>query len=222
MDSATARELPDEFLQSSGTSIERALSLVVRHWRSYPVGHQRQLAQALIALLEPLLKAPPKSVPESLRQECQRVVAAWEERWAGTVANMATFSSTISHQQRAVKFVSVDTTGTEARVQLERVGAGFYQGTAEHPDTIRGAADAAVQAVSQVLAGKGWVLLIDQTSVADTLGKRTVFVQVSARSQGKHRVLLGFCLIDADPARAAVLAVLNATNRFLDLELGHA
>src|SRR3989338_7291019 len=92
MDRATARELPEEFLQSGGTSIERALSLVLRHWGSYPPGHQRQLAQALVALLEPLLNAPPRTVPEALREECARVVALWEERWADTVANMATFT----------------------------------------------------------------------------------------------------------------------------------
>ena len=243
MDRATARDLPEEFLQSGGTSIERALSLVLLHWGSYPSGHQRQLAQAFVALLEPLLNAAPRTVPEALREECARIVALWEERWADTVANMATITKATAESrtgtsgtsgahrasapaQRAVKFVSVDVGdgegGHRARVQLERRSGGFYQGTAEDPDTIRCAAQAAAEAISRVLAGKGWTLAIEQTTVADTFGKRTVFVQVAARSQGEHRLLLGFCLIDADPARAAALAVLNATNRFLDLELGGA
>ena len=164
MDRATARELPEEFLQSGGTSIERALSLVLRYWGSYPPGHQRQLAQALVALLEPLLNAPSRTVPEALREECARIVALWEERWADTVANVATLtkataeprtdtSGTRGEQrasappQRAVKFVSVDVGdgegGRRARVQLERGSGGFYQGTAEDPDTIRCAAQAA-------------------------------------------------------------------------------
>ena len=105
----------------------------------------------------------------------------------------------------------MDATGSKVRVQLERVGAGFYQGSAENPDIMRCAGDATVDALSRILAGSDCALSVDQTSIADTFGKRTAFVQVSVRSRGEHRVLLGFCLIEADPARAAVLAVLNAT-----------
>src|SRR2546423_5154624 len=146
MDQSAARELPEEFLRSGGTSIDRALSLVARHWGSFPAGQQRQLAQALIALLEPLLNAPPLTVPEALREECARVVALWEDRWAGSVANLhvlkaeAEARAVISHPaaqpQRALKFVSVELgpLGRDrhrAQVQLERPGTGFYPGSAE-------------------------------------------------------------------------------------------
>lgn len=78
--SALARRLPDEFLEIRGTPVERVLRMVYQHWGSYPDGEQRQLAQALLFLLEPLLTAPPGAVPENLRRECEQVVRAWEIR----------------------------------------------------------------------------------------------------------------------------------------------
>lgn len=79
-ESAVARQLPDEFLQTRGTPVERILRTVYHHWGKYPDGEQRQLAQALLGLLEPLLNAPKGAVPEPLRQECERVVREWEVR----------------------------------------------------------------------------------------------------------------------------------------------
>src|SRR5215510_916297 len=121
MESTAARKLPEEFLQSRGTPIERALWVVHRHWKNYPAGEQRQLAQALVALLEPLLGAPPDTVPENLREECARMVNLWEERWAanGRVIPIGVPESrrvgrrgrsldplSAPPPQRAVKFVS--------------------------------------------------------------------------------------------------------------------
>ena len=77
-ESATARQIPEEFLQARGTPVERILRTVYRHWGAYPEGERRQLAQALLALLEPLLNAPLGTVPENLRKECERVVSEWE------------------------------------------------------------------------------------------------------------------------------------------------
>jgi hypothetical protein len=246
MDSALVRKLPEEFLSSSGTSIDRTLSVVVRHWGRYPTGHQRQLAQALVALLEPLLHAPPETVPESLREECARTVALWENHAdAPHLAVLAKNRSPIDQQpelelrvrtDRAIKFLSVeveheDGEGCRARVQLERSGSdgtggggGFYQGAAElaGPDVIRCAAQATSDAITRVLAGTGTRMAIKDASVMQALGKRTVFVEVTVDSPAASRALFGFCLIDDDPARAAALAVLNATNRFVDFELSEA
>jgi hypothetical protein len=44
-----------------------------------------------------------------------------------------------------------------------------------------------------------------------------VLVSVSAQRQQVSRELLGFCPVEGDAPRAAALAVLNATNRFLGL-----
>ncbi|MBI4420443.1 MAG: hypothetical protein HY560_06420 [Gemmatimonadetes bacterium] len=77
-EAAVARQLPDEFLGTRGTPIERILRTVYHHWGKYPDGEQRQLAQALLVLLEPLLTAPKGAVPEALRLECEQVVREWE------------------------------------------------------------------------------------------------------------------------------------------------
>ena len=76
---ATARQLPEEFLEAPGTPVQKALLLVYRHWTNYPPAEVHALAHALEALLEPLLHARPGSgVPPSLRQECERAVQSWE------------------------------------------------------------------------------------------------------------------------------------------------
>src|SRR5436853_3481646 len=107
MDQATARTLPDEFLGSTGTSIQRTLSLVVRHWRSYPLGEQRQLAQALVSLLEPLLHEPRSPVSDALRDDCVRTIRLWEDR-----KDRPTRAREVEHPParppRAVKFLQAD------------------------------------------------------------------------------------------------------------------
>src|SRR5258707_324318 len=85
MDASTARRLPDEFLGSTGTSIDRTLSLVFRHWRAYPPGGQRQLAQAPGSLLEPLLAQPSGGISDALRDDCARTIGLWEQRKALTL-----------------------------------------------------------------------------------------------------------------------------------------
>ena len=215
MDHATARHLPEEFLQSPGTSIERALSVVLHHWESYPTGEQRQLAQALVALLEPILTAPPGIVPETLREECARTIGLWEARWA----------SLRERPKRAVKFVSVEieqlpNNRCRGSAQLERATGGFYRGMAELPgtDVVACAAHAAADAVCQALSRTSPSVVVEQTATVEIFGKRGVSVKIAARHRGQLRSLVGFCLITGDPARAGALAVLNAANRFLNLD----
>src|SRR5260370_23553092 len=139
MDSALARRLPEEFLSSPGTSIDRALSVVLGHWGRYPTGHQRQLAQALVALLEPLLHAPPETVPEALREECARTVALWEKH--ADAPHLAVLHANVSSPamqptalalqlriERVIKFLSVeveheDAGRCRAPAHLERTGS---------------------------------------------------------------------------------------------------
>ncbi|MBI4503021.1 MAG: hypothetical protein HY700_17925 [Gemmatimonadetes bacterium] len=239
MDSATARQLPDAFLQTSGTSIERTLSVVCQYWGSASTGEQRQLAQALLALLDPLLATPQGTVSDALRDECARTVHLWQEGAISTRSGAAAVQArTVDRtaktgrragaprrRQRAMKFISIDMEylaedRCRARVALERGGTGSYQGAAEGsgPDAfVRCAAQATADAVGKAVAGGASTLAVNQTTIADAFGRRTVFVEVAARHHGEQRTLLGFCVIEDDPARAAALAVLNATNRFLDL-----
>jgi len=127
---------------------------------------------------------------------------------------------------RLVKFLSAEvehlpTGRSRARVELSHQDGGTYvgecEGASDDGTRLRLAAQAAADCVRQAVAGKGDRLDVAGATVTEAFGKRTVFVQVNAIYLGQRRELLGFCLIDPDPARAAALAVLNAVNRFLGI-----
>lgn len=127
---------------------------------------------------------------------------------------------------RLVKFLSaeVEQSGQarcRARVELAHQDGGTYVGEVDggcsEPERLRLAAQAAADCVRQAVGGRGDRLDVTGATMTEAFGKRTVFVQVTAIYLGQRRELLGFCLIDPDPARAAALAVLNAVNRFLGI-----
>ncbi len=107
-----------------------------------------------------------------------------------------------------------------ARVILDRPGHDLYIGTAERTlaevDDLRCAAEAAAAALRQAVAPEDpEALHIQGVERFDVSGSEGVLVAVDARRNNETRRLTGVCDIDGDPARAAALAVLQATNRFL-------
>ena len=127
---------------------------------------------------------------------------------------------------RLVKFVSAEIehlSGERCRASVELLHetGQSHVGTAEGPcgdtDRLRLAAQGAANAVQAAVCGKGDKLDVTGATITQAFGKRTVFVQVAALYLGQRRELMGFCLIDPDPTRAAALAVLNAVNRFLGI-----
>lgn len=127
---------------------------------------------------------------------------------------------------RVVKFVSA---GVEqlsedrcrTQVELQHQDGNTHVGKAEggcaEAERLRLAAQAAAEAVRSAVCGAGDQLTVSGATITEAFGKRTAFVQVSALYIGQKRELMGFCLIDPDPTRAAALAVLNAVNRFLGI-----
>lgn len=127
---------------------------------------------------------------------------------------------------RLVKFVSAEveqlsTDRCRASVELAHQSGESHMGAAEgicgDADRLRLAAQAAANAVQAAVCGTGDKLEVTGATITQAFGKRTVFVQVAALYLGQRRELMGFCLIDPDPVRAAALAVLNAVNRFLGI-----
>ena len=125
---------------------------------------------------------------------------------------------------RVVRFVSVvvqqgSDARCRARVELRnqdgRLFAATVEGGCAELETLQTAAQAAADAVIQAVGEGEDGLKVDGLAITEAFGERTVFVQVSAFYWRQRRELLGFCLIEADSMRAAALAVLNATNRFL-------
>lgn len=107
------------------------------------------------------------------------------------------------------------------RVELRRPELDPCVGTAEGscagPDALRTAAKAAAEALRLTLEGAAASLRIRGVGLVDAFGQPAVMVSLRAQYQGETRSLLGLCPHSGDPARAAALAVLNATNRFLEV-----
>ncbi len=131
-----------------------------------------------------------------------------------------------SFPSRLIRFLSAETEESpagqwRARVTLLHQNGdthiGEAEGTGEGSSTLTLAARACAQAVARAVGGPGDAIEVTGATVTEAFGKRTVFVQVDARYAGQRRELMGFCLVDPDPARAAALAVLNAVNRFLGI-----
>ena len=127
---------------------------------------------------------------------------------------------------RLVKFISAEVeqmSEDRCRSEVELLHQdgtahiGKAEGGCADAERLRLAAQAAANAIQTAVCGKGDQLDVTGATITEAFGKRTVFVQVSALYIGQRRELMGFCLIDPDPTRAAALAVLNAVNRFLGI-----
>lgn len=108
-----------------------------------------------------------------------------------------------------------------ARVQVQQLSgepfAGAVEGGCAEADLLRSLAQAAADAIHRAVGTDQDTIEVQGLEVKDALGVRVVFVSVLARYQGQNRKLMGFCSLDPDPHKAAALAVLNATNRFLNI-----
>jgi hypothetical protein len=107
-------------------------------------------------------------------------------------------------------------------VVLRRSHEDLIVGTAERPlgpvHELACVAEAAAAAVRQIShTGQEEAVSVQRVERSDVFGEPVVLVAVSAQRQKVSRELYGFCAVEGDAPRAAALAVLNATNRFLDL-----
>ncbi|MBI4499530.1 MAG: hypothetical protein HY700_00045 [Gemmatimonadetes bacterium] len=126
---------------------------------------------------------------------------------------------------RKVRFVKATLHRDEARsrasVELERPGSGSYIGTADGPasdlDDFRAGAQAAAQAVQQAADSEDARVEVRGLELIKAVGETVVIVSVSASFGKETRALFGVCQVHDDPASAAAMAVLNATNRVFDL-----
>lgn len=131
---------------------------------------------------------------------------------------------------RVVKFVKAELTSTgpnrcRGLVELKREGGrscfGSADGDCAEPENLRCVAQATANALLQAVGADsdpaGFEIRVKEVAVQDTFGKHTVLVAVSGTYFKQRRDLLGLCVIETDPVKAAALAVLNATNRFLGI-----
>ena len=112
------------------------------------------------------------------------------------------------------------TQGVTCRVTL-RAGEQSYIGEAEGVESERSraelAARATVQAISRARSAQGnlAVLALDGCKLIDAFEREFVFVGVTARVDRESTLLTGSCEIRDSAETASVLAVLDATNRWV-------
>jgi hypothetical protein len=103
-------------------------------------------------------------------------------------------------------------------VHVELQGAGAsHIGRAEGGSRDVGGLRAAAEATAGALRDLGHAVTLEAVQLIRAVGEPAVVVRVKAEHGHETRDLIGFCLAGDDPMRGAALAVLNATNRFLDL-----
>ncbi|HET7039260.1 MAG TPA: hypothetical protein VFH97_05190 [Gemmatimonadales bacterium] len=123
--------------------------------------------------------------------------------------------------RRGVLFNRIDAqTGSAGRVALHvtlQVGEEEVKGSAEAVDNVRarmiGAGRGAVAALERVLA-RG-TLEVEGVQVVEAFGRRHTLAGVLVVEGRGTRLLVGTCELGDNPEQSAVLAVLDATNRWL-------
>lgn len=117
--------------------------------------------------------------------------------------------------------------GLTCRVTLtqgERAFAGEAKGPASERSRIDLTARATVLAMLDALSGMGSTstrtrsLSLEGTQVVEVFGREFVFVSVAAREGRETVMLTGSCEVQESAETSTVLAVLNATNRWMQLD----
>lgn len=100
-------------------------------------------------------------------------------------------------------------------VTLERGGV-RYSGTAEGADTLQGRAEAAAEAVLQAVIGMpgGASIGFEGARVVETEGRSYVLVAARVMDVRPPLPLSGAAMMDRAPEEAAIMAALQATNRW--------
>jgi hypothetical protein len=126
---------------------------------------------------------------------------------------------------RAIRFVDarVDELSDEsckATVELEHRGVGTFTATARGPaeplDQLRAIARATSDALTDAVDPNGARVRVVNVQLMESLTKTVVMVTLAVSRGAESQTLLGICDAKDDPIRAAALAVLSATNRFLE------
>ncbi|MFQ5550039.1 MAG: hypothetical protein ACE5FJ_02230 [Gemmatimonadales bacterium] len=105
----------------------------------------------------------------------------------------------------------------EARVVLTWQGnmfVGQAQATDSPTGQLRCAADAAVAALMEAVSDRISIDLLGVKSIK-AFDAMVIVVSLTAREEGGVQRLVGSCIVQANPANGAALAVLNATNRVI-------
>jgi len=130
----------------------------------------------------------------------------------------------VERPPRTIRFIRAELETLEgdrcrAIVQIERPETGLHTGTADgaaaSADGMRAVARAAADAVSEAFSADEVRVRVRGVQPVEAFGQTVVIVSVAASARGRSQTLLGVCDGGENTSRAAALAVLNATNRFI-------
>jgi len=117
--------------------------------------------------------------------------------------------------------------GLTCRVTLtqgERAFAGEAKGQASERSRLDLTARATILAMMDAVAGMGLTsarsrsLSLEGTQMVEVFGREFVFVSIAARDGRETVMLTGSCEVQESGETSTVLAVLNATNRWMQLD----
>lgn len=127
---------------------------------------------------------------------------------------------------RTIRFLSAEVSdledgSCEASVELKHHNGMVFSATARGPgtpeDRLRAVARATSDALSEAFDTKGARVRVVSVQQVQALTKTAVLVTLAVTRGADTATLLGICDATDDHTRAAALAVLSATNRFLGL-----
>lgn len=132
----------------------------------------------------------------------------------------------IERAPRVVKFVGAalaeaSPTRCVARVELKQESGepsvAMVEGGCSEMEGLRSVAQATANALIRITSTGEDGLEVKGLEIQDTLGRRILMLTISAYYFRQRRDLMGLCAIEdsTEAVKAAALAVLNATNRFL-------
>jgi hypothetical protein len=161
---------------------------------------------------------------ETPKQREAKAEARGEGQGAARIAGAGARSAGVQNSDagRKLYFEDVEvrrsrTKGVTCRVTLKK-GDTSFQGEAEGMENERSRVELAARATLAALAqseGGERTLALDGVRVIDAFEREFVFVGVTARIGRDSALLTGSCEIKDSPETASVLAVLDATNRWI-------
>lgn len=228
----TAEVTPKQTVRNVESALIAHLGMKVDH-RKISVATTIEPKKVIPPEPEPYVSPPPVSGQHQPRpSQHQPASSPVRERVADrpapsppVVREPATESASDGPSRRVVYFEHVEvrrsrTKGVTCRVTL-RKGSESYIGEAEGADTERSrcelAARAALTAILQAEGGSR-TLALDGCKMVDAFERAFVFAGISASMGREPALLTGSCEVKDSPETAAVLAVLDATNRWMELK----
>jgi hypothetical protein len=183
----------------------------------------RNIESALVAHLSMRIDHRKISVAITSEPRQKRTRDGWGE--GGDGGGPGAQEARMSGPRRRLYFEDVEVRGSRSkgvscRVTL-RKGDASWTGEAQGIEGDRSRLDLAARATILAIAaaeGKEGQLAVEGIKVVEAFDRRYVFVAVTVRSGREAKMLAGTCEITESAETASVLAVLNATNRWVDQE----